>query len=71
MFHGNDQLAWRRSGRSCANGACVEVAHGPTSIYLRDSEDPAGPRLAFTHEEWTTFLDGVRAGDYDAPADVR
>jgi hypothetical protein len=49
----------------------VEVAHGPTSIYLRDSEDPAGPRLAFTHEEWTTFLDGVRAGDYDAPADVR
>jgi hypothetical protein len=46
------------------------MAHGPTSVYLRDSEDPAGPRLAFSHDEWANFLYGVRAGDFDVPADV-
>ena len=44
-----------------ANGNCVEVArpaHG--QIAIRDSKDPAGPRLAFTPGQWTTFTTAVR-----------
>jgi hypothetical protein len=47
----------------------VEVALATTSVHLRDSKDPAGPRLAFSHEEWAAFLHAVRAGDYDVSGD--
>lgn len=32
--------------------------------YLK--EDPAGPALLFTRAEWTAFVGGVRAGEFDA-----
>jgi hypothetical protein len=57
---------WRKSSYSSGNGGqCVEVASNlPGIVAVRDSKDPEGPALVFTPEEWLTFLDGVRAGEF-------
>ena len=51
---------WRKSSYSGANGACVEVAHLPEAIAVRDSQDPTGPKLIFTRQAWTAFLEGAK-----------
>jgi hypothetical protein len=40
-----------------------EVADLPGRVAMRDSKDPAGPVLAFTHAEWRAFLGGIRTDD--------
>lgn len=57
---------WRRSS-ACegADSTCVEVTTRDGGVAVRDSKDPAGPRLRFTAAEWRAFLRGVRAGDFD------
>jgi hypothetical protein len=52
---GPEGLAWRKSGR-CDSSSCVEVAITGEHVLLRDSSDPDGPRLTFTHAEWAEFL---------------
>jgi hypothetical protein len=59
--------AWRKSSRSESNG-CVEVAFLNGQVAVRDSKDRGGPMLRFSHNEWETFLGGVRAGEFDTPA---
>ena len=42
-------LSWRTSSYSSSNGGnCVEVGTAPGAVAVRDSQDPAGPELAFT-----------------------
>lgn len=36
---------WRKSSFSDSDAACVELAHLPTRIVVRDSKDPHGPVL--------------------------
>ncbi|MCG5214675.1 DUF397 domain-containing protein [Streptosporangium sp. KLBMP 9127] len=31
---------------------------------MRDSKNPAGPVLRFTHGEWAAFLDGAKSGEF-------
>ncbi|MDF5751835.1 DUF397 domain-containing protein [Spongiactinospora sp. TRM90649] len=49
---------WRKARASGANGEqCVEVATNlPGIVAVRDSKDPNGPTLHFTHTEWAAFL---------------
>ena len=58
---------WHKSTRSGGNGGdCVEVAvNQPGIVAVRDSKDRTGGTLVFTPAQWTAFLDGVRAGEFD------
>jgi hypothetical protein len=49
----------------CEDGSCVEVASAGDGVAMRDSKDQDGPILRFTRDEWTAFLTGAKAGDFD------
>ena len=56
---------FRKSSFSQTVG-CVEVRRLPDGrIALRDSKDTGLPPHHFTPVEWTAFLAGVRAGEFD------
>ena len=56
---------WRRSSY-CVGAAttCVEVATDATNVLVRDSKEPEGPVLRFSHDEWLMFVRGVVAGEF-------
>jgi hypothetical protein len=58
---------WAKSSHSGGNGGqCVEVASNlPGIVAVRDSKDPDGPKLIFTHDEWRAFAAGIRGGEFD------
>jgi Domain of unknown function (DUF397) len=57
---------WRKSGRSSAQGNCVELATLPGGgVAMRNSRDPEGPALLFTDAELDAFVGGVRDGEFD------
>jgi Domain of unknown function (DUF397) len=64
---GTNRVIWRKSSYSGSNGGdCVEVAQFPASaVGVRDSKDPAGPKLLFSVEEWSTFVQGIKHGEFD------
>ena len=64
----NDQLSWRKSTFSAQdNGSdCVEVAGiADGGMAVRDSKNPSGAVLRFTAREWSAFVKGARAGEFD------
>lgn len=65
--HDTSSAAWITS-RACNNSACVQVAHLPGGmVAIRDSKDIRKPAHVFDREEWTAFLSGVKAGEFDLP----
>jgi hypothetical protein len=64
MSDASGRLAWRKSTESL-NGDCVEVAPLPDGIAVRDSKNPDGAILKFTHSEWRAFLAGANKGEFD------
>jgi hypothetical protein len=57
----SSRAAWRTSSYSGANGNCVQVASpAPGAIAVRDSQDPRGPRLAFSPGPWAAFTATVK-----------
>jgi Domain of unknown function (DUF397) len=57
---------WVKSSVSFSNSNCVEVASlSDGSVGVRHSQNPGGPVLRFTGDEWQAFLGGVRAGEFD------
>ena len=60
-----NNLLWRKATASITDGNCVEVAHTPDTIAVRDSKDPNGAVLRYTHAEWAAFLDGAKKGEFD------
>ncbi|MET7424341.1 DUF397 domain-containing protein [Dactylosporangium sp. NPDC005555] len=59
------RATWRKSTKSQQNGQCVELARVGGVIGVRDSKEPDGPVLAFTVEEFASFLDGAAKGEFD------
>lgn len=54
---------WFKSSFSNGQGgACVEIAHLPEAIAVRDSKDPAGPKLLFTPLAWAAFVESAKSG---------
>lgn len=63
---------WIKSSWSFSNGNCVEVrALGDGGIEVRNSRFPDTHLPQFTADEWTAFLAGARAGEFDLPARIR
>ncbi|MER6323149.1 DUF397 domain-containing protein [Streptomyces coelicoflavus] len=56
-------LVWFKSSYSDTSepSDCVEVATAPTTIHIRDSKSPDGPRLAVDSVTWTMFVAGALA----------
>ncbi|MFE1878825.1 DUF397 domain-containing protein [Streptomyces diastatochromogenes] len=51
------ELAWFKSSYSSGSGDnCIEVAHTPTTIHVRDSKDKQGPQLTLSPTTWANFL---------------
>ena len=53
---------WVKSSFS-GTGDCVEWFIDESHVRLRDSKDPSGSELAFTHSEWKAFGLGINAGE--------
>jgi hypothetical protein len=63
---GKPMTPFRKSSYSGAgNPNCVEVGFVTTEILMRDSKDVDGPVLHFTPDEWSAFIAGVKAGEFD------
>jgi hypothetical protein len=60
-------LRWRKSSYSGNGGGnCVEVASNlPDIVAVRDSKNPGGPMLAWTREDWSEFVQGIKRGEFD------
>jgi hypothetical protein len=68
MIDGIDpaSLAWRKSSHSDSGGECVETAVLPDRrVALRDSKQPDGAILLYTAAEWSAFVKGAKAGEFD------
>ncbi|MFI0240953.1 DUF397 domain-containing protein [Streptomyces sp. NPDC016845] len=51
-------LEWRKSSYS-SNGSeieCVEVAHAPGTVHVRDSKKAQGPRFSVGGSAWAEFV---------------
>lgn len=59
-------ITWRRSNR-CINAGCVEVGATGGAVLVRDSKLDDSQVLSFTPQEWTAFIEGVKAGEFDHP----
>ncbi|GAA4862807.1 DUF397 domain-containing protein [Saccharopolyspora cebuensis] len=59
--------SWRKSTRSNAANACVEVASSADGIAgVRDSKERGcGAILAFNRRQWAVFVADLKSGDLD------
>jgi hypothetical protein len=59
------QAVWRKSSRSGGGEECVEIARLNSTVAVRDSKDPDGPKLALSPDAWRAFDRAVRASAFD------
>lgn len=57
---------WIMSSRSTGNGgSCVQARRHGAAIEVRNSKQPDAGTVRFTVEEWDSFLDGAKKGEFD------
>jgi hypothetical protein len=57
---------WIMSSRSTGNGgSCVQARRQAGLIEVRNSKRPDAGTVQFTVEEWDSFLDGAKNGEFD------
>jgi len=61
-------IVWRKSSAS-ESGTALEVAITSENVMIRQSQDPAGAILSFSHEEWRAFLGGASAHEFEFARD--
>ncbi|MGY0067653.1 DUF397 domain-containing protein [Streptomyces sp. QTS137] len=59
---------WRKSSYSPDASNCVEVSTTSATALIRDSKDPAGPRLDLSQATWATFIVYAREIGADSAA---
>lgn len=62
MPEAGEFLTFKKSSRSAADCACVEVARSPLLVAVRDSKTASGPVLRFAPRSWSAFIADVRSG---------
>ena len=62
------QTVWQKSTLSSYNGSCFEIARLLSDrVGVRDTKDNgSGPVLIFNQNEWSAFVAGVKAGEFDS-----
>ena len=61
-----EESAWEKSFASEPNGgSCVEARRRAGQIEVRNSKRPEDSTVLFTIEEWDSFLDGAKKGEFD------
>ena len=53
-----------RTSSFCSDGGCVGVALAD-EVSVVDTKSDDGPALRFTRAEWSAFVSGVKAGEFD------
>ena len=62
----NSDTRWIMSSRSTGNGgSCVEARRYSGLIEVRNSKNPDAGTVRFTTQEWDSFLDGAKKGEFD------
>ncbi|HEY8373102.1 MAG TPA: DUF397 domain-containing protein [Pseudonocardiaceae bacterium] len=56
---------WRKSSYSGQNNACVEIAGLTHGAAVRDSKNPTSGYIVITAQQWTAFINAVKAGQHD------
>jgi Domain of unknown function (DUF397) len=61
------RTTWIKSSLSTYNGTCVEIAQlSKNRVGIRDTKDHGrGPILVFSQREWSAFLAGAKAGEFN------
>ncbi|ABW10361.1 protein of unknown function DUF397 [Parafrankia sp. EAN1pec] len=57
--------SWRSAQADGGEANRVEVARIPGGMAMRDSDQPVGPVLLFTDDEWDAFTAGLTDGEFD------
>lgn len=55
---------WYKSSFS-QNTDCAEWRYSEHLVFFRNSKDPSGPVIKFTHAEWRAFINAVKSGEAD------
>jgi hypothetical protein len=62
----SSDTVWIISSRSTGNGgSCVQARRHAGQIEVRNSKNPTAGTVHFTLEEWDSFLDGAKKGEFD------
>ena len=59
------EAKWIKSSYSGGDSNCVELAELTDSYAVRDSKNPTGPALRFAPGGLRSFVQGVKAGEFD------